>query len=43
MRISVGVAQLRDASETGPELIRRADAALYGAKARGRDRVEVAS
>jgi diguanylate cyclase (GGDEF)-like protein len=43
---SVGVAQLRvhdrAAAETAHELIRRADAALYTAKARGRNRVEVA-
>ena len=47
MNVSVGVAQLRErdparADETPGELIRRADAALYGAKARGRNRVEVA-
>jgi diguanylate cyclase (GGDEF)-like protein len=40
---SVGVAQLRAPGETAQELIRRADAALYTAKARGRNRVEVAS
>jgi diguanylate cyclase (GGDEF)-like protein len=42
---SVGVAQLRvdgGRPETSQELIRRADAALYSAKARGRNRVEVA-
>jgi diguanylate cyclase (GGDEF)-like protein len=39
---SVGIAQLRDGGEPAAELIRRADAALYSAKARGRNRVEVA-
>ncbi len=43
---SVGIAQLRVeggvAAETSHELIRRADTALYLAKARGRNRVEVA-
>lgn len=40
---SVGVAQLRaEGAETAGELIRRADAALYTAKANGRNRVEVA-
>jgi diguanylate cyclase (GGDEF)-like protein len=42
MGVSIGIAQLREVSETPGELIRRADAALYGAKARGRNRVEVA-
>ncbi|MGN6108001.1 MAG: GGDEF domain-containing protein [Kofleriaceae bacterium] len=41
LRISVGIAQWR-AGETMPELIERADIALYGAKDRGRNRVEVA-
>jgi two-component system cell cycle response regulator len=41
LRISVGVAQWR-ASEQMPDLIARADSALYGAKQRGRNRVEVA-
>ncbi|MCA9679523.1 MAG: sensor domain-containing diguanylate cyclase [Kofleriaceae bacterium] len=43
--VSIGVAQLRHdgaAVEAAPELIRRADTALYAAKAQGRDRVEVA-
>lgn len=41
LRISVGVAQWR-MGEKMPELIERADVALYGAKQRGRNRVEVA-
>lgn len=41
LRISVGIAQWRD-GEVMPELISRADIALYGAKQRGRNRVEVA-
>jgi two-component system, cell cycle response regulator len=41
LRISVGVAQWRT-GETMQELISRADVALYGAKVRGRNRVEVA-
>jgi len=43
IHISVGVAQHRGNDGESPgELIRRADAALYTAKARGRNRVEVA-
>lgn len=41
LRISVGVAQWR-AGESMQDLISRADIALYGAKQRGRNRVEVA-
>jgi diguanylate cyclase (GGDEF)-like protein len=41
LRVSVGVAQWR-AGEKMPSLIHRADAALYSAKDRGRNRVEVA-
>jgi diguanylate cyclase (GGDEF)-like protein len=41
LRVSVGVAQWR-VGERMPALIERADVALYGAKDRGRNRVEVA-
>jgi diguanylate cyclase (GGDEF)-like protein len=41
LRVSVGIAQWRT-GETTSSLIDRADAALYGAKQRGRNRVEVA-
>ncbi len=41
VRISVGIAQ-HNVGESPSELVRRADGALYHAKANGRDRVEVA-
>ena len=41
LRVSVGVAQWRT-GERMPALLERADTALYGAKDRGRNRVEVA-
>ena len=41
LRCSVGIAQWRD-GENMPDLIERADTAMYGAKQRGRNRVEVA-
>jgi two-component system, cell cycle response regulator len=44
VKVSIGIAQMRSplARESAAELIRRADAALYQAKAKGRNRVEVA-
>jgi diguanylate cyclase (GGDEF)-like protein len=41
LRVSVGIAQYRQ-GESASVLVRRADGALYHAKANGRDRVEVA-
>jgi diguanylate cyclase (GGDEF)-like protein len=43
VRISVGVAELRRGFDTGSQLVRRADTALYAAKGRGRNCVEVAT
>jgi len=42
VRISVGVAEFTGESESATGLVRRADTALYNAKGRGRNRVEVA-
>lgn len=42
MTVSLGVAAFPDHAETGPGLIHAADTALYRAKERGRDRVELA-
>ena len=42
MTLSIGVAQL-SAAESGPDLLARADDALYYAKENGRDRVEATS
>ena len=42
VRISVGVAEHRRNADTPDQLVRRADTALYAAKGRGRNRVEVA-
>jgi len=43
VRISIGVAELRRGADTGSQLVRRADTALYAAKGRGRNLVEVAT
>ena len=42
VRISVGVAEHRAGEDSTGQLVRRADTALYTAKGRGRNRVEVA-
>ena len=42
LTVSVGVAQLTDLGEDGSSLFRRADAALFAAKAAGRDRTMAA-
>ncbi|HLU65055.1 MAG TPA: sensor domain-containing diguanylate cyclase [Kofleriaceae bacterium] len=42
VRVSVGVAEHRRGDDSHSQLVRRADTALYGAKAGGRNRVEVA-
>jgi len=42
--LSIGIASLQDSSaETADDLIRRADRALYAAKKRGKDRIELAT
>jgi len=43
VRLSAGVAEHHRGRESGADLIRRADLALYSAKDRGRNRVEVAA
>ena len=43
VRISIGVAEHRRGADTASQLVRRADTALYAAKGRGRNRVEVAT
>jgi len=43
LTVSIGVATFPDDARTASALMERADAALYAAKAKGRDRVEVSS
>ena len=43
MTVSIGVATFPDDARVASALMERADAALYAAKAKGRDRVEVSS